>query len=93
MALLSEAEIVNRLNNYQGWNYSGDSIFKEFTRDNFADAVAFFVKIAFESEKADHHPDIKLHSWNKLTVTLSTHSEKGVTEKDFFLLTKIENIK
>ena len=90
---LSKNEILDRLKKYSAWEFSGDSIFKEFSTENFSKAIAFVVEIGIEAEKLDHHPDINLHSWNKVKITLSTHGEGGVTDKDFELLTKIENIK
>ena len=50
------------------------------------------MKVGIESEKADHHPDILLHSWNKVKVRLSTHSEGGITIKDTQLAETIDNL-
>ncbi len=93
MSLLTNEDIINRLKNYPDWEFSDDSVFKEFVCKSFSDAVAFIVKIGFEAEKLDHHPDIYLHSWNKVKIILSSHSAGGVTEMDFLLLTNIEKIK
>lgn len=92
MKPLSPEMIKQKIESLKGWDYVGNSIVKEFTLKNFADAVTFLVKIGFESEKLDHHPDMLLHSWNKLKITLSTHSEGGLTEKDFILAHTIDTI-
>ena len=65
-----------------GWAQKGDGIVRQFTLPSFPDAVAFVTRLAFEAEAADHHPDL-LVSYKRVTVTWSTHSEGGVTEKDF----------
>lgn len=59
---------------------------------SFADSIAFIVKIGIESEKLDHHPDILLHGWNKVKIILSTHSVGGITDNDFKLANKIDQI-
>jgi len=93
MKLLSSEEIKEKLETLNGWFYIDGSIAKEFKLKSFADAVAFLVKVGFEAEKLDHHPDLLLHSWNKLKITLSTHSEGGVTENDFNLAQTIDTIR
>jgi 4a-hydroxytetrahydrobiopterin dehydratase len=93
MKLLSSDEVKEKLETLNSWFYVDDSIIKEFTLKSFNDAVAFFVKISMEAEKMDHHPDLLLHSWNKLKITLSTHSAGGVTEADFTLAQIIDMIR
>ncbi len=92
MNILSEQQILENLKNLNGWNYEKNSIHKIFELKNFSEAVSFVVKVGFESEKNDHHPDLFLHGWNKVTVTLSTHSEGGVTQKDFKLAQLIDKV-
>jgi 4a-hydroxytetrahydrobiopterin dehydratase len=65
-----------------GWNLDGNAITRKLTFADFREAVAFVVRLAFESEEADHHPDI-LISYKRVTLTYATHSEGGITEKDF----------
>jgi 4a-hydroxytetrahydrobiopterin dehydratase len=86
-------EIKDRLKRLEGWAYDeqGDRIWREFKFKNFRDAMAFVLKVAFESEKVDHHPDI-LIEYNRVKIYLRTHSLNGVTEKDFNLAEKIEGI-
>ena len=59
---------------------------------DFKSALEFVNKVGAEAESMDHHPDILMHSWNKVKISVSTHSEGGVTEKDFKLAGKIEGI-
>jgi 4a-hydroxytetrahydrobiopterin dehydratase len=65
-----------------GWKVKDASLVRQFTFAGFPDAVAFVTRLAFEAEAADHHPDL-LVSYKRVTVTWSTHSAGGVTEKDF----------
>ena len=91
--LLSQTQIKDKLAILTGWSCANKSIKKEFILKNFADAVALIVEIGFEAEKMDHHPDLLLHSWNKVKITLSTHSEGGVTLNDINLAHKINSIR
>jgi len=85
---LSEDQIIQKLNELNLWKYEENSLRKKFVLKNFADAIAFIVKVAFEAEKLDHHPDLRLYGWNKVDIVLFTHSENGVTDKDFELAKK-----
>ena len=89
MALLTEKEISSALEVLQGWQRKGEEIEKTFILRNFVDSMGFVNKVALLSERADHHPDI-LIQWNKVSITLSTHSEGGITEKDKSLAGEIE---
>jgi 4a-hydroxytetrahydrobiopterin dehydratase len=82
MPKLSQAEISERMKSLKGWTLEGDAIKKQFTFKDFMDAIAFLNRLAPEAEKADHHPDI-LINYKRVTLTYSTHSEGGLTEKDF----------
>ena len=82
MARLSRDEIVRRLKELKGWTVEGDAIKKQFTFSGFPDAVAFVDRLVPEAEAADHHPDI-LINYKRVTLTYSTHSEGGLTDKDF----------
>ncbi len=92
MNKLTEEEIHSKLPNLLGWNYTGKSIQKEFKLENFISAITFINKIAEEAERIDHHPDINLHSYNKVIITLTTHSKGGVTNNDFKLAEAIESL-
>jgi len=65
-----------------GWTLEGDAIKKQYTFKDFLEAVAFVNRLAPVAERADHHPDI-LINYKRVTLTYSTHSEGGLTEKDF----------
>ena len=83
MAKLSETEIAERLQKLRnGWTLQGDEIQKKYTFKDFMDAIAFVNRLAPEAEKVDHHPDI-LINYKRVTLTYSTHSEGGLTGKDF----------
>ena len=82
MARLSNAEIRQRLQALDGWALEGDSIRKQFTFSGFPAAVEFVNRLVPEAEAADHHPDV-LINYKRVTLTYSTHSEGGLTEKDF----------
>jgi 4a-hydroxytetrahydrobiopterin dehydratase len=82
MPTLTDAEIADRLTTVPQWTRDGDAIRRQFTCPTFADAVAFIVRVGFDAEAADHHPDIAVH-YKRVTLTFSTHSEGGLTAKDF----------
>ncbi len=92
MKTLSNEEIKNKLKEVAGWSFEGNDIGKEFQLKDFNNALAFVNKIGVEAEKMDHHPDIYLHSWNKVKITISTHSAGGITQNDFNLAKKIEEL-
>lgn len=81
MARLSDADIEAGLSTLTGWTRRDERIEKVITFQSFPDAVAFLVRVAFEAERADHHPDVALH-YRHLTVVWWTHSEGGITRKD-----------
>jgi 4a-hydroxytetrahydrobiopterin dehydratase len=93
MKPLSPEEITKGMNKIDDWFYVDKSLEKEFKLKNFADSLAFIIKIGIEAEKMDHHPDLLLHSWNKVKITLSTHDAGGVTENDIKLAQIIDKIK
>jgi 4a-hydroxytetrahydrobiopterin dehydratase len=79
---LSKTDIEARLAGAPGWRLEGDALLRQFTFPSFPDAIAFTTRLAFEAEAADHHPDLAVN-YRRVTVRWSTHSEGGVTEKDF----------
>jgi len=82
MAKLSGSDAQQRIKRVNGWTLDGDAIRKQFTFANFVEAIAFVNRLAPLAEAADHHPDI-LINYKRVTLTYSTHSEGGLTEKDF----------
>ena len=82
MALLTPQQIAERLKSVDGWSVDGKTIRKEYKFQDFPEAVLFVSALVPGAEDADHHPDIEIH-YKRVILTYSTHSEGGVTEKDF----------
>jgi 4a-hydroxytetrahydrobiopterin dehydratase len=93
MPLLTQDELTKNLSTLSGWMQEGKQIEKQYQLKDFAEALGFVNKVGAEAEKMNHHPDIFIHSWNKVKITISTHSEGGITKKDFQLAEKIEGLK
>ena len=92
MEHLSIKEVHDRLQELEGWEMlDHTSIFKEFEFANFKEAMDFANKVAEEAQRQNHHPDI-LIKYNKVTLTLTTHDEGGLTYKDFKLAKIIEQM-
>jgi 4a-hydroxytetrahydrobiopterin dehydratase len=89
--LLSDIEIQRMLGKIPGWSRKGDSITKTFQFKDFLSGIDFVGGIAEVAEKANHHPDIDIR-YNKVTCTLSTHSESGITQKDLDLAAQIDHV-
>jgi 4a-hydroxytetrahydrobiopterin dehydratase len=79
---LSHDEAKERLKGLTGWRLEGDAIWKQYTFADFPSAIAFVNRLAPVAEAADHHPDI-LVNYKRVTLTYSTHSEGGLSPKDF----------
>mgnify|MGYP006292267207 CR=1 FL=1 len=73
------------------WQTEEGFLMREFEFKNFPDAISFVEKIAGIAEEMQHHPDICIHSYNKVKVRMKTHSENKITEKDHALADKIDN--
>jgi 4a-hydroxytetrahydrobiopterin dehydratase len=91
MAVLSDEDVGARLGDLDGWERDGDAIARQFQFKDFVGSVDFVNRITPLAEEMNHHPDLAI-SWNKVTVTLSTHSEGGLTENDFELASKIDGV-
>ena len=89
MALLGSNEIEAKLADLDGWEQRGDAIVKSFERGDFVGSVRFVDSLVEPAEAMGHHPDVAI-SWATVTVTISTHSEGGLTAADFDLAGKIE---
>lgn len=89
MPPLSKDEIKARLKDLPGWKQKGDELEKKFKFERFSGSMAFVNRVGELAEKADHHPDISI-KYNRVKLTLSTHSEGGITEKDFALAAEID---
>jgi 4a-hydroxytetrahydrobiopterin dehydratase len=89
MTLLNDADIEQRLQGSE-WRRDGGAIVRDFELADFAAAIEFVQRVAEQAEAANHHPDILVHGWNKVRLTLSTHSEGGLTQADFELAARID---
>jgi 4a-hydroxytetrahydrobiopterin dehydratase len=93
MATLTDAEIEDRLATAGEWRRGDEhTIVRDLKFDDFVAAVAFVKRVAELAEQANHHPDILIHGWNKVRLTLSTHSQGGLTDADFGLANRIEGL-
>jgi 4a-hydroxytetrahydrobiopterin dehydratase len=89
MPLLQKRDVDARLDHLPGWKRHGDEIRRKYEFAGFPDAMAFVNRVAALAEAADHHPDIEI-KYNRVKLALSTHSEGGITEKDFALAGQID---
>jgi 4a-hydroxytetrahydrobiopterin dehydratase len=91
MGKLGDAELRSSLAEMEGWVLEGSAIHKDFTFSGFRDAIAFVNRVAERANRARHHPDLEIH-YNRVGVTLSTHDQGGVTEKDVALAAEIDAV-
>jgi 4a-hydroxytetrahydrobiopterin dehydratase len=91
MRRLSDEEIEQALTS-SAWAREGDSIVRDFKVADFASAMAFVNQVAEMAEDVNHHPDILIHGWNRVRLTLSTHSEGGLTQADLDLARGIDGL-
>ena len=91
MAVLGDEEIGQRLEG-SAWRREGEEIVRDFKLDDFAGAMSFVNRIAQAAEEANHHPDILLHGWNKVRLSVTNHSQGGLTEADFALAETIDGL-
>ncbi|MGE5283049.1 MAG: 4a-hydroxytetrahydrobiopterin dehydratase [Chloroflexota bacterium] len=89
MALLDDAEIEAGLAGLDGWERAGEVIAKTFGCGDFVGSVSFVDSLVEPAEAMGHHPDVAI-AWDKVTVTISTHSEGGLTAADFALAGKVD---
>ncbi len=89
--VLNDDTVDGKLKTMPGWSRKEKQIMKTYERKDFLKAMGFVTQVAIISERADHHPDIDIR-WNKVTITLSTHSEGGITAKDLSLAKEIDDI-
>jgi 4a-hydroxytetrahydrobiopterin dehydratase len=91
MARLNDQEIAERLED-SDWERDGGAITREWKVDDFVAALGFVQRVGEAAEAANHHPDILIHGYNKVRLTLSTHSEGGLTAADFDLAATIDGL-
>ncbi len=89
MPKLPQAELDRSLRELPGWIVQNDAITKTFKHTSFAEAIVFVNAVAHLAELADHHPDIDIRYTN-VTITLTTHDQGGITEKDVALARSID---
>ncbi|AKA36036.1 4a-hydroxytetrahydrobiopterin dehydratase [Flagellimonas lutaonensis] len=91
MEKLTDSQIEEKLASLEGWAYGDGYIQKSYQFKDFKEAFSIMVRIAFECEAMNHHPDWS-NVYNSLTIQLNTHDANGVTGKDFELAHAIEDI-
>lgn len=89
---LSEEQINALLPQVSGWHRDGDQIVRDLRFENFQAAMNFVNRVAVEAEAMDHHPDILIHGWNNVRLSVMTHSRGGLTEKDFKLAERVNQL-
>ena len=91
MTSLTSDQVTAELAATPGWELDGGQITRTVTRTDFRDSLLFVNAVGFLAERANHHPDIAV-SWNKVTLTLVTHSAGGLTANDFALARQINDL-
>lgn len=92
VAPLKREEFQQYLDAVSGWNVVEEKkIEKDFKFKNFKEALIFINKVGEIAESEGHHPDIYLHNWNKVKLTLSTHAIGGLSINDFILAAKVDS--
>ena len=87
--LLKEDEISSRLEGLR-WKREDQEIVRDLSFADFKQAIAFVNRVAEVAEEANHHPDILVHGWNKVRLSLTNHSAGGLTEADFQVARRLE---
>jgi 4a-hydroxytetrahydrobiopterin dehydratase len=91
MTQLDDTAVAEGLQRLPGWERRGNQIAKTFVREDFAHAMVFVNEVASAAEAAGHHPDIDIR-WNRVTLALSSHDEGGLTDRDFQLAARIQEL-
>ena len=86
------SETIRMADEDMGWRSEGDSIVRDFHFADFAEAMAFVNRVADLAEEANHHPDILVHGWNNVRLTLSTHSAGRLTDADRQMAQRIDEL-
>ena len=93
MALLNDDKIAARLESLDDWRREGGEIVKDFKFEDFRAAMAFVNRVADAAEERNHHPDILIHGWNKVRLSVTNHSAGGLTEADFELAAAADSLR
>lgn len=89
--LLAEEDITSRLEDTE-WRREGDELVRDWRFEDFAGAMQFVNHVAEAAEEANHHPDILIHGWNKVRLSLTNHSAGGLTDADFEMAARIDSL-
>jgi 4a-hydroxytetrahydrobiopterin dehydratase len=89
---LTDTEIAERLAALEGWERDGDTIRRTVKVKGFRAAIGLVNAVADAAEAANHHPDISIHDYNRVTFTLTTHASKALTFRDFDLAAEIDRL-
>ena len=89
--LLTDEEIQSRLADGD-WKHEGEHIVRDWDLKDFAAAIAFVNQVAEVAEDMNHHPDILIHGWNKVRLSVTNHSASGLTEADFQLAGRVDGL-
>lgn len=92
MTLLNDMQIGDKLKVLNNWTVDQKMLCKHFQFKDFKEALDFVNRTGAIAEELNHHPDILLYSWNKVKISVNTHDEGGITDKDFNLAKRIEGI-
>ncbi len=89
--LLTDDDVTARLEGSE-WSREGDEIVREWKFEDFVAAIAFVNRVADAAEEANHHPDILVHGWNKVKLSVTNHSAGGLTDADFALAKTVDGL-
>lgn len=92
MALLSDDEVTTLLEGVDGWRREGDGIVKDLQFEDFRGAMGFVNEVADVAEEQGHHPDITVHGWNRVRLSVTNHSQGGLTQADFDLAATVDGL-
>ncbi|WP_026704103.1 4a-hydroxytetrahydrobiopterin dehydratase [Flavobacterium soli] len=91
METYTSKQAKNELSKIKGWSFRNDGIEKEFEFRDFVKAFGFMTRVALSAEKVNHHPEWS-NVYNKVHIRLTTHDAGGLTDKDFELARKIDDV-
>jgi 4a-hydroxytetrahydrobiopterin dehydratase len=92
MPKLDDGAVAEALRGLPKWSRDGETLVRTFRRRDWLDAIALLNAIAAEAQRRDHHPDVCIEGYNRLTVRLTTHSEGGISRRDVNLASWIEEL-
>ena len=92
MPMLPKEELDRAIGELPGWMPKGNAIQKTYKHESFAEAIVFVNAVAHLAELANHHPDIDIR-YKNVTITLTTHDQGGITDKDVNLARRIEDVR